>query len=160
MRCAGCRHWLRGTRVRFSSSERWEPAAGEGFGLCRGPLEVPTKAQFGCVDFEQASDPADQEIVVRHEAEPWQIWTMVPCPDCHAAGSSSDVGCHRCAGTGNVRLYGDGYLADERTREHAREAELRKERERRALAETMRAELAALEAAPEPARPARVEGFL
>ena len=84
---------------------------------------------------------------------------MAPCPACRAVGSADDAACDNCVGTGQVRRYGDGYLADERTRAHPHETELRKERDRQGLADLMRAELAALDAPPEAAVPARVEGF-
>jgi len=133
------------------------------------PTGIVTRDSFGCLVFKPFADPAEQEIRVIHQAEPWQVWEMVPCPNCRAVGSAGDAACERCAGTGQVRCYADGHVADERTREHPREAELRKERERQALTDEVRtlgetefrlpppqaglgreAELAALEAMPEP----------
>ena len=47
---------------------------------------------------------------------------MGPCPDCtDSPGCQNGRGCHRCAGTGNVRFYDDGYIGEERTRLHPKE---------------------------------------
>jgi len=54
---------------------------------------------------------------------------MVPCPECTGIDMkqiyASPVGNrgHRCAGTGLVRLYDDGYVGDEQTRMHPKQKE-------------------------------------
>ncbi len=158
MNCGTCRHWLRGTRTIFAGSEEWKPAgAGGDEGLCRGPVGKLTTSDFGCLRFAAASSPDDQVITVRHDAEPCQVFEVIRCPDCSGGGNSGEAGCHRCAGTGKVRRYGDGYVGDEQTREHPRARDERLKRQKEALAARMQNELAELERPPTPVQPVAVE---
>jgi hypothetical protein len=161
VKCADCALWLRGRWVVFPSAARFEPAApGESEGVCRGPLAGRiVEADFGCVGFRQLASPAEQEERVVHAGEPWQVWEMIACPDCGGRGSTageppadggevSSSACYRCAGTGNVRRYADGFIGDERTREHPVEREIRKRETEQLLREKLAAELAALDQPP------------
>jgi hypothetical protein len=150
MRCSDCKYWFRGTRKQYKNKlPIFIPSADNGNGVCRsggminGTVVGPT---FGCIDFLlSASLVDDQEDSFSYDQEPWQVWEMIPCPDCLGVGSERDSACHRCVGTGNVRKYADGFVGEERTREHPVEKEMRLEKQRQDLMAKMRAELEELE---------------
>jgi len=157
MHCKDCQHWFRGTSRQYKNNARiFLPSAEEGKAVCRsgGAIDgqvVPST--FGCVDFNPCEGEFDQIDFLKYDQEPWQVWEMIPCPDCRGEGSSNDSACHRCAGTANVRKYADGFIGDERTREHPVEKEIRLEKQRQDLMARMRAELEELEKTPAPVEP-------
>jgi hypothetical protein len=125
-RCENCTHWLIKRQTNYSSGEvivNFEALAGHGH--CTF-FDRPEPADFGCVRFEVAASPLDHVEVAHKEGEPWRNFRMIPCPDCHPNGGAGGRG-HRCAGTGLVRLYDDGYVGDEQTRKHPKEIEWEKE---------------------------------
>ncbi len=145
MNCSDCKFWFRGTRRQYKNSPVVFTASASGEqGICRSGGAVngltigPT---FGCIDFSRFSNPDEQEDFIVYDAEPWQISEEIRCPDCNGYG----CGCHRCASTGHVRKYADGYVGDEQTKEHPVERRMRLEKQRQVLMERMRAELAELE---------------
>ncbi len=139
--CAECACWITDKQLLFANFERLEPLAGPGKGICRGPLGgLAVGPEFGCVAFI----PGDQHIDIQDHRplEVWEVWEMIPCPDCLGKGTPGEVPDHpanstmgfsadnRCAGTGNVRRYGDGHVGDEQTRMHPLEAaKIRAEKE-------------------------------
>lgn len=122
--CISCACWItqRKTIYGGDGSEVVNFQAAEGKGACT-ELGIETPHDFGCNRFAPGS-PTDQVVVSTKQGEPWQHFTSGPCPDCAGAGNSGDSGCHRCAGTGKVRHYDDGYVGEERTRMHPKEKEL------------------------------------
>lgn len=121
MRCDRCEHWTTRRETRYENGEvvaNWE--APDGQGEC-DKLGHNTDADFGCVKFLETEKT--HVVVAFKGGEPWQHWTVVPCPDCSGAGSTYRA-CHRCAGTGRVRRYDDGYVGEEQTRLHPKEKEL------------------------------------
>lgn len=117
MRCDGCENWTTKRVTRYSNNEEvvnW--AAPEGKGRC-SHLDIDTPAEFGCLKF--AAGGADHVKREWKNGEPWQHWVMVSCPDC--GGDAKGAVCHRCAGTGRVRSYDDGYVGEEQTRLHPKE---------------------------------------
>lgn len=160
--CSTCKFWKVGIRNVFASEEKFELTATAGHGVCQtGPMTGhATPELFGCNNYQQGTDEDHIEVVI-HNLEAWQIWTMIPCPDCQAVGNhggthDSVSSCNRCAGTGNVRKYADGYVGDERTREHPKEKELRLEALKVKRLAELEAELAAATQPPPVAEPERV----
>ena len=118
MRCGDCKAWWRGGRTTYSDGTVLES---ERKPFCR-TLNMETDAEFGCAKFEQIGSPDEQLAIEQKDGTPWQNWTMVGCPDCQGKGSA-DAACNRCAGTGNVRRYDDGFVGDEQTRRHPKEGD-------------------------------------
>ncbi len=130
MNCSECKNWtLKRQRLYDSGATIAFFEAPEGYGTCE-VLRVNTTPDFGCNKFEAGSEHVFTERVV---GEPWTRWVMVACPDCP---EQPGLNCKRCAGTGNVRKYDDGYVGEEQTRKHPREVEGEKamEMERRRAA--------------------------
>ncbi len=161
MRCDECKFWFRGTRRQYKNHPIiFTSSTEEGKGVCKsgGAVNgVTVGPTFGCIDFLPFSDLSDQEEFIVYDLEQWEIWEMVPCPNCRGVGSTpNSTACDRCAGTANVRKYADGYVGDECTREHPVEKARRIERQRQELMAKMHRELAELEAGgPEPVAPTR-----
>ena len=160
--CETCRFWKVGVRNLFASEEKFETLAEPGHGICQtGPMAGhATPQEFGCNNYQEGA-AEDHVETIQHDLEAWQIWVMVPCPDCQAIGnhggtSDSVSTCNRCAGTANVRKYADGYVGDEQTREHPKEKELRLEALRVKRLAELEAELAAAAQPPKPPEPERV----
>lgn len=118
MRCDECQNWTKRRIIRYADGERvaWEAVGGQG--LC-SVLSLNTGPEFFCGKFEAGGTGGD--IVEARDMLPWEWWEMIPCPDCRSQGSENDGACYRCAGTANVRRYGDGFVGDERTRRHPME---------------------------------------
>ena len=155
--CAECRFWRRGTVTRYTTEDRSVlHVDGEGNAPCHNPtgplVGVTVPSTFGCALFEAYDTFDDQIEIIVTGGEPWQSWHMGPCPDCSAKGSTLGVGCHRCAGTGNVRYYDDGHVGEEQTRLHPRERERHLAAVREAALQRMREELAIAEKAQGPAK--------
>lgn len=121
--CQSCLHWVRiEKRVYGDGSEvvTFRPNQIE-HGRCE-ILSVESAPSFGCLS-HAAGREADQIRVTQRAGAPWQHSAAGPCPDCAGEGSRGDKSCHRCAGTGKVRHYEDGYVGEERTRLHPKEIE-------------------------------------
>lgn len=113
--CDGCAFWLRGTKLEYS--EGYTSDLPQDPPKCQR-LSIATPPDFYCKDF--SFGPEKQIQVICRTGAPWTNWVMGPCPDCKGAGSSG-AACHRCAGTGNVRYYDDGFVGEEQTRRHPKE---------------------------------------
>lgn len=119
--CRDCAHWTTRRETLYENGERIVTfEAPEGQGKC-SVLSMITAPDFGCNKFMAAQASSSHVEISQKDGAPWQHWKMIPCPDCAGAGSSNDRPDDRCAGTGQVRLYDDGHVGDERTRVHPRE---------------------------------------
>ena len=122
MRCADCRHWVLERRTEYGSGEtKTTYKAPLDSGFCVS-LKQETRFSFGCVDFSEGQE--EQIVITKKEGPIWRHWVMIECPDCRGGkdpNTSPGGFGHRCAGTGLVRLYDDGYIGDERTRKHPKE---------------------------------------
>ena len=148
--CSACAYWLRGTWRSYGfTPPEFSPAAEDpSAGLCRdaeNPLSGhTTPAGFGCLRFTEKQSDEDQLIRETYDREPWEVWHMIRCPDCRPPGVTGEAACHRCAGTGQVPQYADGYVGEQQTWEHPIAKERRVQREREARAAKLREELEAL----------------
>lgn len=124
MICSGCKNWLLSRENHYEDgSVITTYKAPDGKGNCL-VLKVDTDPDFGCMAFASG----DHVQIVNKSGAPWIHHYVGPCPDCSGRGSNEGA-CGRCAGTGKVRYYDDGYVGEERTREHPMEKKLRLERE-------------------------------
>lgn len=124
MRCDGCAHWLVERVTLYEDGSKVSNfKAPDGKGACQA-LGIDTLPDFGCASYSQAIDGYSHVEVAQKAGAPWQHSYAGSCPDCGGKGNSGDSGCHRCAGTGKVRHYDDGYVGEERTRLHPKEREL------------------------------------
>lgn len=131
MRCDGCNNWTVRRVTRYGDgSEVVNWKAPDGKGRC-SVLDLDTLAEFGCTSFEPLAVSAVTVVngvpmapphVVSNwkNGAPWMHSVNGPCPECKGRGSDSGV-CHRCAGTGHVRYYDDGFIGEEQTRLHPEE---------------------------------------
>lgn len=118
-RCDGCANWITVIKTLYESGDEivhLETAAGTG--RCT-PLAINTVKDFGCTKFIAGREHV--QTLERKSGAPWQHSYAGPCPDCVGKGNSGDGGCSRCAGTGKVRHYDDGFVGEERTRLHPKE---------------------------------------
>lgn len=115
--CEKCQHWVVSRATLYGNGERIERwRAPDGKGACAS-LGIETDAGFSCNRFiESFFDHVDLTI---KPGAPWEHFVMIDCPDCGGKGDGGRG--HRCAGTGKVRLYDDGYVGDEQTRRHPKE---------------------------------------
>jgi hypothetical protein len=146
--CSSCLHWLRGTWVSYANTApQFVPSAPAGAGRCRDPgnplCDQVTPGEFGCLRHTLGTE-ADQVIREVHDQADWEIWELVPCPECRPPGVVGEAACHRCAGKGEVPQYRDGYVGDQQTWEHPKAKERRLAREREERARVLRAELESL----------------
>jgi hypothetical protein len=123
-KCADCFNWVTcrqtvyGDGSVITTFQATEPDKG----YCE-MLKIDTPAEFGCTAFHAGEHTRS----VEREGAPWQNWAMGPCPDCQGRGSQpveARPACHRCAGTGQVRHYDDGFVGDEQKRQHPKEKEV------------------------------------
>jgi hypothetical protein len=122
--CDGCLKWTVARQTLYADGSKVDTfRAPEGKGHCEA-LDIDTTPDFGCTKHEAAPEGFAHVYVSQKGGAPWQHWTMIACPDCSGAGSSNDRPDDRCAGTGKVRRYDDGFIGDERTRMHPKEREL------------------------------------
>jgi hypothetical protein len=119
MRCDGCSSWhtLRKTVYKDGSEVvNWQaPDANTGKCVVLG---LDTSADFGCAKF---SPGTTHVIIDKKFGTPWQHWRMIECPECKGHPGDHGGGRCRCAGTGLVRRYDDGYVGEEHTRLHPEE---------------------------------------
>jgi hypothetical protein len=124
MRCDQCDHWLTTVLTTYDDGETIiNFQASQGFGKCGLGLKLAgecTPADFGCAKF--VASGWDHTTKHHKAGAAWQHWEVKQCPDCIVAGHS--VGCKRCAGTGKVRFYDDGYVGEEQTRLHPKQKAL------------------------------------
>jgi hypothetical protein len=123
LRCDGCQKWTVKRVTRYGDgSEVVNWKAPDGKGRC-GVLDIDTAGDFGCTSFEAAAASDAPHVVGNWKnGAPWQHHASGPCPDCRGRGSDTGV-CRRCAGTGKVRYYDDGFIGEEQTRLHPKEKE-------------------------------------
>ena len=118
MSCADCASWVRKRKKVYDDGTEVVSFDGEFCDL----LAIKTTADFGCQKFTQMADGWDHTVIERVDGAPWQRFKMGACPDCAGRGSGVGAGaCYRCAGSGLVRFYDDGYVGEERTRKHPKE---------------------------------------
>jgi hypothetical protein len=118
--CESCHHWTIKRETMYGDGaiiENWK--AEDGKGACES-LVIETAHDFGCNRYIEGG--GDHVTTARKDGHPWQHFVMIPCPDCGGKGDGGRG--HRCAGTGLVRLYDDGYVGDEQTRLHPNEKPL------------------------------------
>ena len=119
MKCADCSHWITVRKTAYDDGSEiinWRSALDDK-GSC-SCLGIETTSFFGCLHFKEGHDHA---VIDRKSGAPWQNWRMDTCPDCGGhPGDHSGAKC-RCAGTGQVRWYDDGFVGDELTRLHPKE---------------------------------------
>ena len=121
MTCETCAHWKIRAITRYGDGSFIETAKeANGQGRC-DVLGITVAADFGCNKYIEGDD---HETSVSKSGAPWQNWVMIKCPDCGGGGDGIGSPGHRCAGTGLVRRYDDGYIGDEQTRLHPKEKEL------------------------------------
>jgi hypothetical protein len=117
-RCSGCAKW---TTERCSIYESGDQItnyqAPPGRGSCSA-LGIETPEEFGCVAHAPGEDHVER---TPRTGAPHHHWIMIPCPDCRGGKTDPGGRGHRCAGTGLVRLYDDGYVGDEQTRTHPKD---------------------------------------
>lgn len=121
MPCSDCAQWITcEARIYEDGSEITDFQAPVGQGRCE-VLKITTGEAFGCTSHA----PGNGHIkLTQRPGAPWQHSKAGPCPDCFGAGNDNDRGCKRCAGTGKVRHYEDGYIGEEQTRLHPKEREM------------------------------------
>ncbi len=151
MKCGDCKNWITTEKTVYGDgTEIVRRQSRDGHGQCEA-LKIETVAAFGCISFDQGDDHIQVE---RKSGAPWHHFVMIPCPNCNGRGSG-DGADHRCAGTGLVRKYDDGYIGDERTRKHPKEIEQEKQdadAKRRAAAQ------AVIDGLPLPPEPEVIDG--
>ena len=118
MQCSECRKWLCQRVTDYEDGSRIvNHQSPEGKGLCE-VLGIETSVDFGCLKFEEGHGHV--EVIGIKKGSPWHHSRWGTCPDCGGAG----WGCRRCAGTGRVLYYDDGYVGEEQTRRHPNEVKM------------------------------------
>lgn len=116
MKCEACGNWLLIRKTVYGDgTEIVTYKAPEGKGHCRD-LKLDTEPTFGCTSFVEGGHIEE----LAKPGAPHHHFVMIKCLAC--AGDPGGGSC-RCAGTGLVRLYDDGYVGDEQTRKHPKDAE-------------------------------------
>lgn len=128
MNCANCRLWLTQRVTDYEDGSRIiNFQASDGKGLCER-LGIETDSDFGCNKFSEGD--AHIEIMGKKTGSPWHHSHWGPCPECHGtvdangqwtSHSANGGMCRRCAATGRVLYYDDGYIGEEQTRRHPNE---------------------------------------
>lgn len=119
MKCSDCRLWLTKRVTDYEDGSRvinFESPDGQG--QCE-VLNINTVADFGCNRFEEGHDHI--EVMGKKSGSPWHHSHYEACPDCKGTGLIDDGACRRCARTGRVLFYDDGYIGEEQTRRHPNE---------------------------------------
>lgn len=94
----------------------------DGKGQCE-VLKIETSADFGCIKFKEGHEHI--EIMGKKSGAPWHHKEWGVCPDCKGlgvVGPLGDAGCDRCCRSGRVMYWDDGYIGEEKTRRHPKEA--------------------------------------
>lgn len=117
--CKDCRKWLCRRVTDYEDGSRIiNHESPPGKGLC-DVLAIETGAHFGCNQFEAGTEHI--EIMGRKSGSPWHHSRRDTCPDCKGIGIIGEEACRRCARTGSVLYYDDGYIGEEQTRRHPNE---------------------------------------
>lgn len=119
-KCSDCLKWLCQRVTDYEDGSRiinYQSPPGKG--LCE-VLGVETAETFGCNKFERGAEHI--EIMGRKSGSPWHHSRRDTCPDCQGIGIIGEETCRRCARTGTVLHYDDGYIGEEQTRRHPNEA--------------------------------------
>ena len=120
MKCSDCRLWLTMRVTDYEDGTRITNfKAPDSKGQCLS-LKIDTDAEFGCNRFEAGAEHI--EVMARKPGSPWHHSHYDTCPDCKGTGLIDDGACRRCARTGRVLFYDDGYVGEEQTRRHPNEA--------------------------------------
>lgn len=118
--CGNCRKWLCQRVTDYGDGSRivnFQSPPGKG--LCE-VLKIETDSTFGCNRFEEGKEHI--EIMGKKPGSPWHHSQWGTCPDCEGIGVKNDAACRRCAQTGRVLYYDDGFIGEEQTRRHPNEA--------------------------------------
>jgi predicted RNA-binding Zn-ribbon protein involved in translation (DUF1610 family) len=116
--CTNCKTWLVQRVTDYANGERIvNYQAPVGKGLCE-VIHIETDFTFGCNRFVEGHQHI--EIIGIKTGSPWMHSRWGGCPEC----GGSAIGCDRCQTTGRVLYYDDGYIGEERTRRHPKEATL------------------------------------
>lgn len=121
MTCDTCANWtVRRRRVYDNGDEVVTYEAPPGKGHC-AVLDIDRPPDFHCAAYAEGDDHV---VTERVHGAPWEHYRYAPCPDCNGRGSieGAQICCQRCAGTARVRFYDDGYIGEEQTRRHPKEA--------------------------------------
>lgn len=119
MPCSDCRKWLTQRVTDYEDGSRIiNLSCEDGRGRCE-ELNIETAPDFGCVRFIPGNNHI--EIMGRKTGSPWHHSQWGGCPDCGGVGVSGGGACRRCAQTGRVLYYDDGYVGEEQTRMHPNE---------------------------------------
>lgn len=121
MRCDGCKNWLCQQVTDYEDGTRLvNLQTPEGKGHC-DILGVDTDAEFYCSKWADGEGYDHVEVVATKSGSPWHHSKWGKCPDCNAVGWAGGGVCRRCAGSGKVLFYDDGYVGEEQTRMHPNE---------------------------------------
>ena len=114
-KCSNCRKWLIQRVTDYADGSRIiNFKTPDGVGHCEH-LKVDTVESFGCNEFVEGHEHV--QIMGQKSGSPWHHSHYGVCPDCSGVGWK----CQRCAGTGKVLYYDDGYIGEEQHRRHPNE---------------------------------------
>jgi len=141
--CGSCKFWVLRKETKYEDGGivvNW--TAPEGKGRC-SHLGIDTLMDFGCLKYQKGGPHIETAV---KPGEPWHHKVLGPCPDCRYSyceypnctykfcpgvdkclgrGMKEDGGSdNRCVGTGLVFYYDDGYIGENRTKMHPKEAEM------------------------------------
>lgn len=117
--CSTCKNWLCQRVTDYANGERIiNFSAPEGEGLCE-VLKINTSKDFSCTKYKFGTNHI--EIMGKKTGSPWHHSHWGTCPDCQGVGLINNGSCKRCAQTGRVLYYDDGYVGEEQTRRHPNE---------------------------------------
>jgi hypothetical protein len=117
--CSDCKHWITARVTDYDSGDRvFNLKCEDGKGECQ-ELKIQTPESFGC----NKHAPGDEHFIHlgRKFGAPHLHYVKGPCPDCKDSPTGPGWGCLRCAGTGEVRHYDDGFIGENRTYKHPKD---------------------------------------
>lgn len=115
MSCNTCRKWVTQRVTDYEDGTRIVNfACSPGMGKCE-ILQIETANDFSCSKWEEGHEHV--EIIGNKSGSPWHHYQWGICPDCTGVGWM----CRRCAGTGSVCYYDDGFIGENQTRKHPNE---------------------------------------